>query len=73
MNDHITEKLEQMDKTIKDIHHRLFIDNGAPSIQTRLDRNDRAIANLSRVTWTAISGGITVAIGLAAAKFGGSK
>jgi hypothetical protein len=61
----IAGKLEEMDKTIKDIHHRLFVDNGAPSIQTRLDRNDRAIANLGRVTWSAITGSITIALGIA--------
>jgi hypothetical protein len=61
----IADKLEKMDKTITDIHHRLFIDNGAPSIQTRLDRNDRAIANLGKVTWTAITSGITIALGIA--------
>jgi len=61
----ISDKLEEMDKTIKDIHHRLFVDNGAPSIQTRLDRNDRAIANLGRVTWSAITGSITIALGIA--------
>lgn len=60
----ISDKLEEMDKTIKDIHHRLFVDNGAPSIQTRLDRNDRAIANLGRVTWSAITGSITIALGV---------
>lgn len=34
------------------IHDRLFVDNGAPCVQTRLDRHDRII---SLLTW---AGGI---------------
>lgn len=63
----ITTKLEEMDRTIKDIHHRLFIDNGSPSIQTRLDRHDQTLSNLTKMTWASI----TVALGVLAAKLVG--
>lgn len=67
MSADITGKLEEMDRTIKDIHHRLFIDNGAPSIQTRLDRHDQTLSNLTKMTWASI----TVALGVLAAKLVG--
>lgn len=63
----IQAKLDKLDRTMNDIHHRLFIDNGAPSIQTRLDRHEQTLANLTKMTWASI----TVALGVLAAKLVG--
>jgi len=60
----IEETIKKMSATLDDIHHRLFVDNGKPSIQTRLDRNERTMENISRLAWISI----TAAVGLIIAK-----
>ena len=35
------EQFEGINDKLDEIHKRLFIDNGSPCIQTRLDRNER--------------------------------
>jgi len=60
----IEDTIRKMSATLDDIHHRLFVDNGKPSIQTRLDRNERTIDNISRLTWISI----TTVVGLIVAK-----
>lgn len=37
------QQLNRIESTVQTIHNRLFLDNGAPCIQTRLDRHDAAI------------------------------
>lgn len=63
----IQAKLDKLDRTMNDIHHRLFIDNGSPSIQTRIDRHEQTLSNLTKMTWASI----TVALGVLAAKLAG--
>jgi hypothetical protein len=60
----IEDAIKKMSSTLDDIHHRLFVDNGKPSIQTRLDRSERTIENISRLTWISI----TTVVGLIIAK-----
>jgi len=63
----IESKLDAMSKTLGEIHERLFIDKAQPCLQTRLDRSERSLDNIRKLTWTSI----TVAIGLLAAKVSG--
>jgi len=39
--DRIHRKLDDIADSQSNQHNRLFVDNGAPCVQTRLDRNDR--------------------------------
>ena len=46
------QQLQDISNTVKDIHHRLFVDNGKPCMQTRLDRHDSAIGLLKWLAGT---------------------
>ena len=37
----ISDKLDKLQESNDTIHKRLYMDNGSPCIQTRLDRNER--------------------------------
>ena len=55
--DQLDKRLEKTDGKIDLIHRGLFIDNGKPCHQTRIDRHDRM---LSLMAW--ISGVLCVAV-----------
>ena len=46
------------------IERRLFFDNGTPSIQTRIDRNERVITTMRRVVWGLWGAVVTMASGV---------
>lgn len=50
--------LVRIENTVQDIHRRLFVDNGAPCIQTRINRLDGWLAVIRYVVLTII-GAIT--------------
>lgn len=45
----MNEKLERVEEMVEDIHKRLFIGNGKPSLTTLIDRHDQQLAALR---WT---------------------
>jgi hypothetical protein len=51
-----------MEGTLQRIEHRLFVDNGSPSFQTRLDRNERIIAVLCWAVTVAGGAAITAIV-----------
>jgi hypothetical protein len=50
--------LSRIEGTVNEIHRRLFVDNGAPCIQTRINRLDGWLAVIRYVVLTVI-GAIT--------------
>ena len=55
------ERLDGIELQLRDIHDRLFVDNGRVSLQTRLDRLERqaralvwALASLAGITFSTI-------------------
>ena len=56
-------ELRGIREKVDEIHHRLFVDNGKPCFQTRLDRHDAAISVLR---WIAVTFGTIAAGGVAA-------
>ena len=58
-------------ETLEDLHNRLFVDNGKPCLQTRMDRIERSMQTLIwivGVAATAFVGQFAVAIGKAVFK-----
>lgn len=49
--------VQKGNEMLKDFHKRMFVDNGTPSVQTRLDRSDRIIKTIMWVV-TAIAGSV---------------
>jgi hypothetical protein len=45
------DKIARMSEQVDDIHRRLFIGNGSPSMATRLDRLEQAAESRSRHWW----------------------
>ena len=60
---------EELMAKLDSIERRLFVDNGSPSIQTRLERHEMVIRALlwvvSVVMGTALAGGVTAGFMLA--------
>lgn len=59
------EAIDELKISVEKLEHRLFVDNGSVSIQTRLDRHERFIKVctwLSGVCMTAVMGVIVVNI-----------
>ena len=50
---------------VQQIEAKLWIDNGSPCIQTRLDRHEQAIGAASWMTRTALGAAVVALIGLA--------
>ena len=61
--DHCATQSAAVLEKLESIERRLFVDNGSPSIQTRLERHDLVIRALlwvvSVVTGTAIAGAVS--------------
>jgi len=62
--DQLDKRLEKTDGKIDLIHRGLFVDNGKPCHQTRLDRGERM---LGLIAW--ISGALCVAVVIQAVDF----
>lgn len=54
---------------IRRLEQRLYQDNGTPSIQTKLDRNTRAIQSMQRLVWLAVGAFISSGAMVIAAMF----
>lgn len=57
-------KLDRLIEDVADIKKRLFVDNGTPSIQTRLDRHDTAISAIKWLAATAGGAAITAIVAI---------
>ena len=66
--DHCATQSAAVLEKLESIERRLFVDNGCPSIQTRLERHELVIRALlwvvSVVMGTAIAGAVSACVGL---------
>ena len=59
-----TDLLTRMESKIDEIHSRLFVDNGTPCFQTRLDRHDSVIKVITWLAGTTATAVIGVVVAL---------
>jgi len=58
------DRLKNIEDTVNDIHRRLFIDNGNPCIQTRINKHEAIINVIAWATGTACAAAIIALVGL---------
>ena len=54
--------IEALKEDVDRLERRLYVDNGSPSIQTRLDRHERFIKIANFISYAAITAVITILI-----------
>lgn len=57
-----TEAIDELKAQVGNLERRLYVDNGSPSIQTRLDRHERFIKYANFISYAAITAVITILV-----------
>tara|TARA_S200000501_G_scaffold377456_1_gene435924 strand:- start:1387 stop:1647 length:261 start_codon:yes stop_codon:yes gene_type:complete len=57
-----TEAIDELKIQVEKLERRLYVDNGSPSIQTRLDRHERFIKYANLISYTAIGAVVTLLV-----------